>query len=95
MMDQMTQKECIECGWTFPEELIEKLSNGESIYCEECGAENDLNAYITNQDEPIPKSNEKFKKAYTTMKSKTFNFKTKVLKAKEKLKKYIDKYKEE
>ena len=94
-MDQLTQKECKECGWRFPEELIEKLSIGESIYCEECGSENDLNAKTISQDEPIPISNEKLKKAYTSMKSKTFNFKTKVLKAKEKLKKYIDKYKEE
>ena len=90
----MTQKECIECGWTIPEELVEKLSNGESIYCEVCGSEIGLIEPKTEQEQALPLGNEKLKKAYSTMKSKTFNFKTKVLKAKVKLKEYVDKYKE-
>jgi len=94
-MDILTQKECKECGWLIPQELIEKLSNGESIYCEDCGADIGLIESEPEEEKPIPHANEKLKKAYSNMKSKTFNFKTKVIKAKERLKKYIDKYKEE
>ncbi len=93
-MDSMTQNECIECGWLIPEELADKLSNGESIFCEDCGTEIGTVESQLEHDKSLPKANEKMKKAYSTMKTKTFNFKTKVLKAKVKLKKYIEKYKE-
>lgn len=30
---------CKECGWVVPQELIQNISNGKSIYCERCGSE--------------------------------------------------------
>ena len=92
-MDQLIQKECQECGWIIPEELGEKFSIGESIYCEGCGAEIRVEDPEPEQLIPVSQANEKLRKAYSTMKSKTFDFKTKVIKAKEKLKKYIEEYK--
>ncbi|MHA1488403.1 MAG: hypothetical protein ACTSRI_01965 [Promethearchaeota archaeon] len=32
-------KACKECGWVVPQELIQNISNGKSIYCERCGSE--------------------------------------------------------
>lgn len=92
IMDQLIH--CQECGWIIPKELGEKFSIGESIYCEECGAEIGVEELEPEQLKPVSQANEKLKKAYSTMKSKTFNFKTKVIKAKVNLKKYIEKYKE-
>ncbi|TFG06798.1 MAG: hypothetical protein EU539_06640 [Promethearchaeota archaeon] len=42
---------CKECGWDFPEELIEKLIEGEQevIFCESCGAELNKNDVDLNK----------------------------------------------
>ncbi|MFX1257928.1 MAG: hypothetical protein ACFFAN_08720 [Promethearchaeota archaeon] len=46
---------CKECGWKFPEELIEILKKKEeSVYCERCGAESNRGIlYAPHETEQI------------------------------------------
>ncbi|MHA1805830.1 MAG: hypothetical protein ACTSU4_15035 [Promethearchaeota archaeon] len=71
---------CKECGARIPPELIKKLMNNESIYCERCGIENlpidfnlqDLKEHLksktlNNYKEILKTSGNRF---FTMMKSK-------------------------
>ena len=77
-IDETIKNGCIECGVSIPQELINKLLKGESIFCEMCGAEIDSDDYKvvkSKSGKSYPKTTEALKKAYTTIKSKSDKFK--------------------
>lgn len=42
---------CKECGWKFPQELLDNLikKEEETIYCEQCGTQNNRNDFSERQ----------------------------------------------
>lgn len=44
---------CKKCNQKFPRELVKKMLNGNEVYCEKCGAKNELQRKI-NQAKIIP-----------------------------------------
>ena len=38
-MSQNEHVQCPECGWNLPMELVKKLLETSSVYCEKCGME--------------------------------------------------------
>ncbi len=87
-MEKRKELICEECGWKFPEELLESYLQGNSIYCEKCGKENFKN--ITQEKSGISlKTSNSIKKAYSSVKKKSVIFKDKV---KQRLKDLREKY---
>jgi uncharacterized Zn finger protein len=86
-MENNAEHLCKECGWRFPEELMQSYLAGELIYCEKCGMENII--------EKIPKKPKsasiKIKRAISSVKKKSVVFADKVKQKIKELKKKYDK----
>ena len=90
-MEKRKELICEECGWKFPNELLESYLKGNSIYCEKCGKENIKNV-AQNNPQIYFKGSHNIKKAYSSLKKKSVVFKDKV---KQRLKELQDKYKKD
>ena len=82
--------ECKECGWNFPEELVDLLIKEGTIYCETCGAINtrkDFNLRIEELESDKNLSNN-LREMLLAAKKKSIAY------TKKKLKESMDKIKE-
>ena len=87
-MENKKEFVCEECGWNFPEQLVETYVEGKIVYCEKCGKEI-VKEILQEKERRISRTSDSIKKVFSKVRKRSVVFKDKV---KQRIKELREKY---